>query len=603
MHLTTRETEHLLAEYPEIEYLEAGHIGDWLITRKEQLLVLAKEERIGSSLAKSAGLVVTFTGFLFHASSPLAPIGLLAGITGYLIAQLKDSEQTHTFNPIPFIRGGVLEVFGSLGNSELRNDFLDNYDEFDRLKGYLSPTERQEYQILRENSGLLAEILAQVEGGKRFYLYRWLVDQYTLLRGSLPHPETIQAHIQHLPLSSPLINQTRLHQIEEATKPNQPFPSKPLCADLPKPDFQELPQDSKTTPLESIPLKQRAEEVVKLLVQAGFKIDQILSSQITAIAGGQRGGKGTLAGILTILSCAYDPHLRCEYYTSGADIYPFKCELKSALNYPSGSAEEADKHVASQLVKRLSELEQATPYSQSSTLLVIDEAMRLFSLMEEQTRIWAITFLLTRFAKTGAGLILVLHSNNLSSVVGSRNTSGLAATFKDGVNFIGCTSQQVKTGLLTSTAVASGKYFRANPNNFAQPLRGGELGEIPEWLKSEMNPLNNQPDPVRTMLKLFPELEQQHQEPPRKDIEDVRNLEYALHLEDKKPIVNQELLDSIYFDKLAETTGFVSFDAIRSHVQRHLPHLRKNELISAVLDSLIKQQAIEGDRKRGYRII
>lgn len=143
---------------------------------------------------------------------------------------------------------------------------------------------------------------------------------------------------------------------------------------------------------------------------------------------------------------------------------------------------------------------------------------------------------------------------------------------------------------------------KANPNNFAQPLRGGELGEIPEWLKSELNPLNNQPNPIRTM---FPELEQEHLplKPQRQDIEDIRNLEYALHLEDKKPIVNQELLDSIYFDKLAATPGFVSFDAICSHAQRHLPHLRKNELISAVLDSLIRQQAIEGDRQRGYRII
>lgn len=110
---------------------------------------------------------------------------------------------------------------------------------------------------------------------------------------------------------------------------------------------------------------------------------------------------------------------------------------------------------------------------------------------------------------------------------------------------------------------------------------------------------------MRTLLKLFPELEQEHLalKPQRQDIEDMRQLEYALHLEDKKASVNQELLHSIYFDKFAATPGFVSFDAIRSHVQRHLPHLRKNELISTVLDSLVRQQAIEGDRQKGYRII
>ncbi|MEO1187373.1 MAG: hypothetical protein AAFX46_23120, partial [Cyanobacteria bacterium J06636_27] len=117
--------------------------------------------------------------------------------------------------------------------------------------------------------------------------------------------------------------------------------------------------------------------------------------------------------------------------------------------------EAADTLVAKKLLKRLKQLESAPPYSQNNLQLVIDEAMRLFSLMTEEDRTWAIIFLLTNFAKTGAGLILVLHSNHLGAVVGSKNTSGMADTFKDGVNFIGCQSQHIKTGLLTSIAVAS----------------------------------------------------------------------------------------------------------------------------------------------------
>ncbi|MEO1765075.1 MAG: hypothetical protein AAFR83_24715, partial [Cyanobacteria bacterium J06629_18] len=121
--LTTRETKHLLDEYPEIEFLEAGHVGEWLLTRKDQLLILAKEERIGSSLSKTVGIATATASIIFHATSPLAPIGLLLGAAGYAIAQIQDSTSTHTLNPIPFIRGGVLEVFGSLGHSTARKEF------------------------------------------------------------------------------------------------------------------------------------------------------------------------------------------------------------------------------------------------------------------------------------------------------------------------------------------------------------------------------------------------------------------------------------------------------------------------------------------------
>ena len=163
--LTTRETEHLLEQYPEIEYLEAGHVGDWLITRKDQLLILAREERIGSGLAKTAGVLVGAAGFIFHATSPLAPFGILAGAAGFIWSLLADSSHTHTFNPIPFVRGGILEVVGSLVHSAARQEFTENYDEFDQLKGYLSPVERKEYELLREHSGLITEYLSHVESG------------------------------------------------------------------------------------------------------------------------------------------------------------------------------------------------------------------------------------------------------------------------------------------------------------------------------------------------------------------------------------------------------------------------------------------------------
>ncbi|MCC5668264.1 hypothetical protein LC653_31490 [Nostoc sp. CHAB 5784] len=50
-------------------------------------------------------------------------------------------------------------------------------------------------------------------------------------------------------------------------------------------------------------------------------------------------------------------------------------------------------------------------------------------MLEESDRTWAIQYLLSRFAKSGGTLIIVLHGSNLTSVVG-KATAGLADTFK-----------------------------------------------------------------------------------------------------------------------------------------------------------------------------
>ena len=628
--LTTRETKHLLDEYPEIEFLEAGHVGEWLLTRKDQLLILAKEERIGSSLSKTVGIATATVSIIFHATSPLAPIGLLLGAAGYAIAQIQDSSSTHTLNPIPFIRGGILEVFGSLGHSTARKEFTENYDEFDRLKDYLSPTERKEYEMLRQHAALITEYLEMVEPGKRFYAYRWICDQYVLLRGSFPSPEQTQQHVNLMQFVSPLVDCDRIEEIKQASLPPQPLIKElplPPIKELPKPNIVDLPHppiaDShkaetlpknqsnnpkyqsnnppnnhrdKLSTLPRLPLKQRAVAIIELLKSGGFKIDECLSGQITAIAGTQRGGKGTLAGILTILLKAVNPNLNAQYFTAGVDVYPFACNLTSALTYTGRDIETADKLVAQQLLKFLKKLEGAKPYSQKNLLLVIDEAMRLFSLMDEAERNWALQFLLTRFEKTGAGLILVLHATSLGAVVGSRNTSGMAATFKEGINFIGCYSQSIQADFLRKMSVASGKYFKANPNNFGTPEQNGELGEIPAWLKSEMHPGNGQPDPVRTLLKYFPELLQEHDETPipedekLADLDDVNKLEFTLQLneepQDTKPV---ETGLSDYSQKI--------FDWLKNNRQGQWVKYKGNSNRDMSFIKWLSQNGIKGDDK------
>ncbi|MHC5722651.1 MAG: hypothetical protein ACYT04_33680 [Nostoc sp.] len=557
--LETPQTAHIRASYPTIEYLENGYVADWLKERCDQLLELAREERAGINANKLISGTVLTAGFFLHALSPLAPVGVVLGLVGYIHGCFIDASHTGSFSPLPFLRGNILDLAGTLGNADLRESSSNNPDEFEQLQYYLSPRERKEYEFLNSHFALLTDYLTQVEPLKRFHAYRWIFDSFVKFNGAIPSQEQVTAHIGNVApdmrVDTNLLNALDQHraQIEasklEDNKPKfiEPQPTKYITDDQLYSGKAEISlpasQTDSTTPspqaLVNMPLPQRANTIINSLKASGFKIDEVIGSQIIAITGNQRGGKGTLAGLLTILSAADNSALKVEYFTAGIDIYPFACNLHSALAHDGRKADEADKLVARELLQFLKKLENSEPYSNKNLLLVIDEAMRLLSLLEESERSEALQFLLSRFEKTGATLILVLHASNLTSIAG-KETGGLAATFKAGINFIGCQTQSVSIGALRKINVASGAYFKANPNNFGEPIKGGELGSLPEWLKTKMHPGNGQPDPVRSLLAFFPELQQDHKAlsiPEHEklgQIDDISRLEFALTIDPKE---------------------------------------------------------------------
>lgn len=557
--LETPQTAHIRASYPTIEYLENGYIADWLKERCDQLLELAREERSGINANKLICGAVLTTGFFLHALSPLAPVGVVLGVAGYIHGCFIDASRTGSFSPLPFVRGNILDLAGTLGNADLRESSGNLADEFDQLQYYLSPRERKEYEFLNSHFALLTDYLTQVEPLKRFHAYRWIFDSFIKFDGAIPSQEQVNTHMGNvapdLRIDNNLLNAIDQHraQIEasrlEANKPKfiEPQPIKYITDDQlysgkPKESLPaSVPSSAGPSPqaLANMALAQRASTIINFLKADGFKIDEVISSQIIAIAGSQRGGKGSLAGILTILSTADNPALKVEYFTAGVDVYPFSCSLHSALSNPGRQADEADRLVARELLQFLKKLENSEPYSNKNLLLVIDEVMRLLSLLEESERSEALQFLLSRFEKTGATLILVLHASNLTAIAG-KETGGLAATFKAGINFVGCQTQSVSIGALRKINVASGAYFKANPNNFGEPIKGGELGSIPEWLKSNLHPGNSQPDPVRSLLTFFPELRQEHKPlsiPENEklgELDDISRLEFALTIEPRE---------------------------------------------------------------------
>lgn len=543
--ITTKETEQLRSAYPSLSHLEAGNVAEWLTERKDQLLIQAQRQETEADTTRALGLAATGIGTICYAVNPFMLIGGMIGGAAWLWFVVAHYNRTKEIAPLPFVRGNFLDAIASLGDADLRGSEQNHLAE--TIK-FLPRAEAGEYVFLYSDFfEVTVDYLTQVEPGKRFYAYRWLHCWFEKTKGrSLPGKSAMDAHLQTVTVDS-RIKSAEVEAIQKTTVPR--------FIDLPKPNIIELPQMTANAPdavtpshltmLADMPLNQRAIALIDALKVAGFKVDEVIGSQLIAIAGSQRGGKGTLAAILTILLKAENPAIDAQYFTAGVDVYPFACTLTSALKYSGRDADMADGLVAEDLLRFLKGLDGCEPYSHPNLLLVIDEAMRLLSLMEEADRTWALQFLLSRFAKTGAMLIIVLHASNLSSIAG-KATAGLAATFKEAINFIGCSTQSVSIGGLRKMNIASGAYFQANPDNFGTPLKDGSLGAIPEWLKVEKHPGNGQPDPARSLLTFFPELTQSHRAAtiPKgeklADMDAVNQLENALKISEEATTIQSK---------------------------------------------------------------
>ncbi len=626
--ITTKETEHLRESYPSLSHLEAGNIAQWLQERKDGLFEMARASENEADMTRVLGLLASGIGAVCYAVNPLALVGGLIGGAAWLWFVVEHSNRTKEIAPLPFVRGNFVDALALLGDYDARSNY-----QADHLANTIKFLERQsaeEYTFLHAEFENIGQYLTQVEPGKRFYAYRWMFGWFSKLKGrQLPTYESMALHLQDVTIDS-RVNRSEISAIAQAQTQLPPtvdikqFQSPQVdigkmnqAAELSRPtELQPSADGLVPETIINIPLTNRANAVITALTKSGFQVEDMMSSQVIAIAGTQRGGKGTLAAILATLSTALDPGLNTQYFTAGVDVYPFACNLTSALKYPDIDADGADELVARDLLKFLKGLDGSEPYSHKNLLLVIDEAMQLLSLLEESDRTWAIQYLLSRFAKSGGTLIIVLHGSNLTSVVG-KATAGLADTFKQSVNFIGCVAQAVSAGGLRKMNVASGEYFKANPNNFGEPVSGGNLGMIPEWLKTHLHPGNGQPDPARTLLQFFPELVQQHERAVIPRGEKIAPSDAVNHLESifSKPYQEQEVefleveessiseadLDQIVAIVAATASPPTSFAAIRN--SRKWGEEKKSVLyLRNALSQLIDTNQLCGNEKDGFSV-
>jgi hypothetical protein len=394
-------------------------------------------------------------------------------------------------------------------------------------------------------------------------------------------------------------------------------------------DFQKS-QHNPITPnqdeLLKLPLTARAEAIIKALTEDGFDIAKCIQDQISAIAGNQRGGKGTLMAILAILSFALNPQTKIHYFTAGDDIYPFKCDrLLCRLNWSNLDGSDADAKVAQALFKYLKKMDNATQGEYDDVILVIDEAVALSGYLTDDQKEWMVKYLLTRANKKGAQIFVVLHGKHLSTWVG-KNTNGMADTFKSGVSFIGCESTSIQVSALKRISVATGRYFLADPDSFDKAVKGGEIGILPDWMKTEKHPINGQPDPARTLLTFFPELVDNNPSfevdnwrdveaidencTPRNDRQEtVQHLEELLKLEAQDVEIKEEI-DETFLSQILEIVSkspnsLVSFNAIRIHKAWERDWQVKNPgrgKLRYALKKLVYDKRLNGDEQSGYSL-
>jgi|GEM_PF-2654671 len=260
-------------------------------------------------------------------------------------------------------------------------------------------------------------------------------------------------------------------------------------------------------------LSQRALTIRAKLEESGFQLGSILSKSVTVIAGEQRGGKGTLLAMLGILMKAFNPELKVLYFTAGSDLYPVGFDkVICADSFPGDK--NPDKRVFDELYSAVMALKKYEHYEAKNFFIVVDEAIALGDSADPAKNQEMAKYLLTRFSKSGAGAAVVLHASNLSSWLGRGNTGGLAQTFKNSANFIGCGTQSIpdSTNPMRQIQIANGEYFLADPDNFGKRAAGknSDLGKVPDFLLTRKNPHNGSPDPVRSLLTHFPELVNQN---------------------------------------------------------------------------------------------
>ncbi|NMG10352.1 hypothetical protein [Brasilonema sp. UFV-L1] len=199
--ITTRQTEYLRDQYPSLSYLEAGHISEWLQERKDQLFEQARSVETEADTARLLSLVAAGVGTVCYAVNPFMLLGGMVGGAAWLWFVLQHHGRTKEIAPLPFVRGNFVDAISRVGNYDERSHYQINHLA-DTIK-FLPRLEAEEYTFLYSHFETISNYLTQVEPGKRFYAYRWLLGWFSKLNGrQMPAYESLAQHLEHVSIDS-----------------------------------------------------------------------------------------------------------------------------------------------------------------------------------------------------------------------------------------------------------------------------------------------------------------------------------------------------------------------------------------------------------------
>lgn len=201
--ITTRQTEYLRDQYPNLSHLEAGNVAEWLQERKDQLFEQARAVEGEADTVRILGLAAAGIGTICYAINPFMLVGGMLGGAAWLWFVVEHHNRTKEIAPLPFVRDNFLDAIARAGDFDARQNHQVNHLA-DTVK-FLPRQEAEEYAFLYsdQNFERIAEYLTQTEPGKRFYAYRWLLGWFSKLGGrSLPSQQSMIDHLANVEIDS-----------------------------------------------------------------------------------------------------------------------------------------------------------------------------------------------------------------------------------------------------------------------------------------------------------------------------------------------------------------------------------------------------------------
>jgi hypothetical protein len=116
---------------------------------------------------------------------------------------VEHHARTKEIAPLPFVRGNFLDALSRAGDYDARQNY--QADHLANTIKFLPRHDAEEYVFLYsdQNFERITDYLTQVEPGKRFYAYRWLLGWFSKLGGrSLPDQQSMVDHLAKVEIDS-----------------------------------------------------------------------------------------------------------------------------------------------------------------------------------------------------------------------------------------------------------------------------------------------------------------------------------------------------------------------------------------------------------------